>query len=168
MPNGSTVPLAYGLLPNKIMDYVLGAVYPERLVLEVIPRYQLLTIFPRHSLQFYNVFCLRSGCGFALIASLTVKHKKSLFQTVAILHRNSVQRTPWPRTSWMTGCSIVGGKSHVNISSFYPHLMFLLCIYRAVDPDPHGSGFRRVNLSTKNRQNARKLLITASLLSFYK
>ena len=37
-------------------------------------------------------------------------------------------------------------------------------IIRAVDPDPdlHGSGSRRVNLTTKNRKNARKLLITAS------
>ena len=46
-----------------------------------------------------------------------------------------------------------------------PHSFSLL------DPDPHsicGSGSRRVNLSTKNRKNARKLLITASLLSFLK
>ena len=45
---------------------------------------------------------------------------------------------------------------------------------RTVDPDPHsfslpdphsicGSGSRRVNLSTKNCKNARKLLITATL-----
>ena len=41
--------------------------------------------------------------------------------------------------------------------------------YRAVDPDPdpHGSGSRRLNLSTKKRKNARKLLITARLLSFF-
>ena len=38
---------------------------------------------------------------------------------------------------------------------------------RALDPDPHGSGSRRVNLSNKNRKNARKLLITASLLSSF-
>ena len=51
---------------------------------------------------------------------------------------------------------------------------------RAVDPDPdpHGSAFifplgsgsgsRRVNLSNKNWKNARKLLITATLLSVFK
>ena len=45
-----------------------------------------------------------------------------------------------------------------------------------MDPDPHGSAFifppgsgsNRVNWSTKNRKSARKLLITASLLSFFK
>ena len=34
---------------------------------------------------------------------------------------------------------------------------------RVVDPDPHGAGSRRVNLSTKNGKKARKLLITATL-----
>ena len=37
---------------------------------------------------------------------------------------------------------------------------------RAVVPDPHGS--RRVNLSTKHRNKGRKLLITVSVLSFFK
>ena len=45
-----------------------------------------------------------------------------------------------------------------------------------MDQDPHGSAFiflpgsgsRRVNMSTKNLKNVRKLLITATLLSFLK
>ena len=44
-----------------------------------------------------------------------------------------------------------------------PHSFSLL------DPDPHsicGSGSRRVKISTENWKNARKLLITANLLSF--
>ena len=78
----------------------------------------------------------------------------------------------------VTGVSLRGVTSPEEAKQKEQHLSHLLpqlnqgCGFGSgsafIFPPGSGSGSRRVNLSTKNLKNARKLLITATLLSVFK
>ena len=77
-------------------------------------------------------------------------------------------------TFWPAGYQFAPNLIAVIMPTLRRPKLIILCCIRAVDPDPHGSAFifppgsGIVNLSTKNWKNAKKLLITATLLSFFK